>query len=93
MAQCAAGKNWKNKTMDLPLKSWTQYLQWANDPITAFIVPCIISDGQWHEVSREAGILIDRIRIMNLLPAVLPDASLIDDLRSWSAAQLAVHTV
>lgn len=89
LAQCAAGKNWKTKTRELPINSWKQYIHWANDPVTAFFVPCIIEDDLWHDISREAGILFDRIRIINLLPSGISDASLNQELCEWIERRLA----
>lgn len=89
LAQCAAGKDWCNKTRDLPLESWSQYIHWACDPVTAFFVPCIIPDDSWHDISREAGILFDRIRIINLLPNGITDPVLSNELREWTEMQLA----
>jgi len=88
LAQCASGINWRNKTTDLPLASWTQYIHWACDPIKAFVVPCIIPGDLWHDVSREAGILFDRIRIVNLLSDVSIDAALNEEFEQWVKEQL-----
>ncbi len=88
LAQCAAGKDWRSKTAELPLRSWTQYFKWACDPIKAFFVPTIIPDNLWHEVSREAGILFDRIRILNLLSEGVQDQQLHNDLRDWTVTVL-----
>ncbi|HDL00834.1 MAG TPA: hypothetical protein ENH23_01195 [candidate division Zixibacteria bacterium] len=70
LLQCASGKNWQNKTTDLPLNAWEQYIHWSNNPIRAFAVPCVIPSRNWHEVSKEGGILFDRIRITNLIGAI-----------------------
>lgn len=70
LLQCASGKDWRKKTMDLPLKSWEQYIHWSNNPIKAFAVPCVVSSHDWHDVSKEGGILFDRIRITNLIGAL-----------------------
>jgi hypothetical protein len=67
LLQCASGKDWRSKTRDLPLRSWEQYIHWSNNPIKAFAVPCVISSRDWHDVSKEGGILFDRIRITNLI--------------------------
>lgn len=88
LAQCAAGKNWRNKTSELPINSWRQYIHWANDPATAFFVPCIIADDLWHDISKEAGILFDRIRIINLLPSGITDAVLNQEFGEWAERRL-----
>lgn len=67
LLQCASGKDWRSKTRDLPLRSWEQYIHWSNNPIKAFAVPCVIYSRDWHDVSKEGGILFDRIRIVNLI--------------------------
>lgn len=93
LAQCAAGKNWERKTRDLPKESWEQYIHWACNFVTAFFVPCIIPDTLWHDISREAGILFDRIRIMNCLPKGVSDPQLSDELREWAEGQLTEYSV
>lgn len=70
LLQCASGKDWRNKTTDLPINAWEQYIHWSNNPIKAFAVPCVIPSRDWHEVSKEGGILFDRIRITNLISAL-----------------------
>lgn len=89
LAQCATGKNWRSKTTELPLASWIQYFHWACNPIKAFFVPAIIPDDLWHDVSTEAGILFDRIRILNLLSEGIQDPQLRNNLRDWTVTVLA----
>jgi hypothetical protein len=88
LLQCAAGQDWRTKTTELPIGSWEQYMHWARNPIPAFAVPSIISDAQWHDISREAGILFDRVRIINLLSYEALDKSLEKELARWVRAQL-----
>ena len=88
LLQCAAGQDWRYKTTELPIGSWEQYIRWAHNPITAFAVPCIISDALWHDVSREAGILFDRVRIINLISHETLDNSLEKELARWVCAEL-----
>lgn len=70
LLQCSAGGNWRSKTGDLPLDAWEQYIHWSFNPVKAFAVPHIISDNDWHEISKEGGILFDRIRIINLISEI-----------------------
>lgn len=88
LAQCAAGGNWRLKTTELPYHAWTQYIHWACDPLTAFAVPRVVPADLWHEVSREGGILFDRIRIINLLPGGIPPGELKSEIGSWVASEL-----
>lgn len=92
LAQCASGTNWKEHA-PLPMKSWEQYIHWACNPIEAFFVPCIVPDKLWHDVSKDNGVLFDRIRIMNLLGAGIEDQQLRDELRDWEEQQLQEATI
>ena len=87
LVQCGAGHNWKSKNA-VPIKAWTQYIHWANDPLVAFSVPCIIDDRDWHGQSREKGILFDRVRILNLLPKGVKDKNLKAEISTWVKEQL-----
>jgi len=88
LLQCAAGLNWRTKTTELPIESWIQYIHWSCNPIKAFAVPCIISKRDWHDVSKEGGILFDRIRIINLLSKETIDRELSNKLDSWVKSKL-----
>lgn len=90
LAQCAAGANWRDKTSQLPRKSWAQYIHWACEPLTGFAVPRIIPAELWHDISTEAaGILFDRIRIVNLLlPGGVKDQGLKAEIEAWVTQQL-----
>jgi hypothetical protein len=89
LAQCAAGSNWRQKTTQLPMKSWTQYVRWACDPLPGFAVPRVIPSELWHDISRESeGILFDRIRIVNLLTNGVQDEELSAQVAEWVALEL-----
>ena len=83
LLQCAAGQGWRNKTGDLPLHAWEQYIHWSCNPIKAFAVPYVIPKRDWHDVSKEGGILFDRIRIVNLICTDTGDRTLDKNLTSW----------
>jgi hypothetical protein len=51
--------------------------------MASFAVPRVIPEDLWHDVSREAGILFDRIRLMNLLPNGVSDPTLRAALDTW----------
>jgi len=88
LAQCAAGANWRQKTGQLPYSSWTQYMHWACDPLQGFAVPGVVPTELWHDISREAGILFDRIRIVNLLPHGVGDPELSAAIETWTSQAL-----
>jgi hypothetical protein len=90
LAQCAAGKNWRQKTSQLPFRAWNQYVHWACEPLRGFAVPCVIPAELWHDISSESeGILFDRIRIVNLVPGGVEDQELNGHLAEWVALELA----
>lgn len=88
LLQCAAGHNWRDKRA-VPIHNWNQYITWACDPVRAYAVPCVVTERDWHEQSREKGILFDRIRILNLLSDGLTDETLLGELDTWVQDQLA----
>lgn len=92
LSQCAAGHDWRKKTRELPIASWTQYVHWATDPIPALAVPCVIADELWHDVAREVrGLVFDRVRLINYLPIGVQDTKLKDTLSTWRDEQVAEH--
>lgn len=93
LLQCAAGKGWRIKTSDLPLRAWEQYIHWSCNPIKAFAVPYIISKRDWHDVSKEGGILFDRIRIVNLICTSTDDKILDKELASWVNTKLKEYEI
>jgi hypothetical protein len=92
LSQCAAGHDWRGKTNELPMGSWTQYLHWANDPIPAFAVPCVIVNNLWHDVNREVkGLVFDRVRLLNHLTAGVQQDGLRGELEEWRTEQTEDH--
>lgn len=92
LSQCAAGHNWRKKTRELPMASWTQYIHWATDPIPGFAVPCVIDDDLWHDINREVeGLVFDRVRLLNFLPDGVEDEALSKELGLWLAEQIEEH--
>jgi hypothetical protein len=88
LLQCAAGHNWVIKR-PVPLDAWREYIHWGCCPIIAFSIPCIISERDWHDTSKDNGILFDRVRIVNLLSEGIRDQALNQDLSTWVQQQLA----
>jgi len=93
LLQCAAGQGWRSKTSDLPLRAWEQYIHWSCNPIKAFAVPYIISKRDWHDVSKEGGILFDRVRIVNLICTATVDKMLYKELASWVNTKLQEYEI
>ncbi|HEY9117845.1 MAG TPA: hypothetical protein VIN11_08465 [Roseivirga sp.] len=88
LSQCAIGGDWRSKTGQIPLDSWKQYVHWANQPIKAFAVPIVIHDDLWHDISTEAGLLFDRIRIVNYVPQQFPDEPLMNQIKVWIDSEI-----
>jgi len=89
LLQCAAGRDWRAKATDLPLDAWGQYIHWSCNPMKAFAVPCIIPERDWHEVSKEGGVLFDRIRVTNLTSELeKEDKALAKDISRFVARRL-----
>jgi hypothetical protein len=92
LSQCAAGHNWREKTRELPMASWTQYIHWATDPMSGFAVPCVIDDNVWHDVAREVnGLVFDRVRLISHLSEGVQDSSLKAALEAWRDEQIGEH--
>ena len=87
LIQCAAGGNWKDKP-PVPTGAWSQYIHWALDPIKAYAVPCVVDDRDWHDISKDKGLIFDRIRIANLLTEGVKDDDLHAELNRWVSEQL-----
>lgn len=87
LVQCAAGHDWKDK-LPVPLDAWCQYIHWAHNPKKAFAVPCVISESDWHEKSKDKGMLFDRIRLINLLFDGLQNDDLETEVEQWVRSQL-----
>ncbi|WP_158615497.1 hypothetical protein [Acidipila sp. EB88] len=92
LSQCAAGHDWRKKTRELPMSSWRQYIHWANDPVPAFAVPCVILDDLWHDINREVeGLVFDRVRLINHLSVGVQEAELREALEEWRSEQAEEH--
>lgn len=84
LAQCATGANWDTKTTELPFDSWMDYIHWKSRPVKGFAVPKVIPKDRWHDISKEGGLLFDRVRILNLLAKGVTDPNLALALSEWA---------
>ncbi len=67
VGQCATGRNWPTKTMDLSVDVWRDYVQWAPDPVRFFAIPAVIHDPwRMRRITQQAGLVLDRPRLMQL---------------------------
>jgi len=85
--QCATGANWDTKTTELPFDSWMDYIHWKSKPLKSFAVPKVIQQDKWHDISKEGGLLFDRIRILNLISGGIKDHDLAHTLSEWADSE------
>lgn len=91
--QCASGKNWEGKTKDLRLQAWKEYIHWGScSPVPGFSVPCIVPEKKWVDTIRDAGLLLDRIRIYNILSVGDNDTHLDTEMRHWCEDHIPVFS-
>jgi hypothetical protein len=92
LSQCAAGHNWRSKAHELPMAAWKQYIHWATDPLSAFVVPCVIREDIWHDVARDVdGLVFDRVRLINNLSLGVTNPELKTALKTWCKEQIDEH--
>jgi len=67
LVNCAAGKNWKDKTRELSRAVWGDFISFPFHPLKALAFP-YIDNSIWRKTSLEAGLLLDRLRLTKLIP-------------------------
>lgn len=67
LAQCAIGTDWATKRSELDLSVWGRHVSWFSQPLKAFAVPFQIAAGSWRETATRGGIVLDRLRIADLV--------------------------
>jgi hypothetical protein len=94
LAQCTVQIKWSEKTSDIPVELWKKWIDFETvPPQTALVIPFAISRTleQWANRTITAGVIIDRLRLLELLNE-LPDDTLreLPDpiTRQWVAAEL-----
>ncbi|MFZ4779333.1 MAG: hypothetical protein ACOYM3_28565 [Terrimicrobiaceae bacterium] len=84
--QCKTGSTWRDRLGDLNpeafLKTWTQHRCTALNPIRAFCVSEATNQSRWTEISTQAGIFLDRCRIVDFAHDI--DPRLLKILRRWT---------
>jgi len=90
LIQCAAGNNWPTKLKDLNLEAWKTYIHFACHPIKGFSVPVIVENDceQLIEMSRDAGLFIDRSRLYRNIISFPQNTALKRNLKSWCTKRL-----
>lgn len=67
--QCACGNDWDTKLNDVAEKFFKWFSRLKVPPSKVFAVPFVIPDAKLVEVSRDAGIVLDRLRLVKALEA------------------------
>jgi len=90
LVQCAAGAYWEAKAPELVgnLRVWQDYIDFAVPPVTAFAFPFVCLESlQWKRLSRQGGLLLDRLRIASLCSGKPLDERLQKKLLQWCKTQ------
>lgn len=88
LAQCAIGSNWRDKRSELDLELWRRHIQWATQPVKAFVVPISIErSNTWSETAARGGIIFDRSRLLSLIGKG-PKKEMKDRMLRWSKTRL-----
>lgn len=69
LLQCAAGADWERKGPELSgsMRIWESYIDFAVSPLAAFAFPFVcLEEEKWRYLSKQAGVLLDRLRITSL---------------------------
>jgi hypothetical protein len=86
--QCKTGSTWRNRLGDLNpeafLKTWTQHRCASLQPIRAFCVSEAVSQSRWTEITSQAGLFLDRCRIVDYAQNI--DAKLLGTIDKWTKA-------
>lgn len=90
LVQCATGRNWEQKSCELRINAWKQYIHWGCAPLCGFAIPFIVEEKKWIDLARDAGLIIDRIRIYNILITRAADSPFQAELKTWCKDQVAM---
>lgn len=87
LGQCACGQNWDTKFDDININKLSK---WFNpmtliDPVKVFCTPYHVTNAMIREVSREAGVVFDRIRLALLAEQSSPETK--EELRALDLEQ------
>jgi hypothetical protein len=95
LAQCTVQIDWSEKTSDISIELWKKWIDFETvPPQTALVIPFAVSRSleQWANRTITAGVIIDRLRLLELLDE-LPDAELNQlpdpETRAWVSQELA----
>lgn len=69
IAQCTIQLKWRNKSRDVSLELWRSWIDFPARPQKALVIPFAptIDARLWRDRTRQAGMLLDRLRVSELL--------------------------
>jgi hypothetical protein len=87
LAQCTVQIDWRPKARDISEDLWRGWVDFGRSPLTCIAVPFVISHNydKWDEVRRTSGIVLERLRIIELVAQGSVSAR--SDIASWVAAE------
>jgi hypothetical protein len=88
LVQCATGGHWEQKSRELRMRAWEQYIHWGCTPLAGFAIPHIVGEKKWLDLTRDAGLIMDRVRIYNILADTAESEPLRSELRKWCQKQV-----
>lgn len=90
--QCKTGSSWKEHTTQLQpdafIKRWMKHRTFLVVPVRAFCVSESTCPTHWGGLVSYAGLLFDRLRLVDFLDRIEPD--LLERIRTWNAAAATV---
>jgi len=87
LAQCTIQLRWRPKATDIVLDLWGDWIRFVTPPQKVLAIPFAVPEGRswWRDRNRTAGIVIDRMRLCELLNELSDGA-----LQTLQAAQMAI---
>ncbi|GAH27533.1 unnamed protein product, partial [marine sediment metagenome] len=71
------------------LKTWNALMHWRADPIPGIMIPRIITDEDWVEMSAKYNLIFDRVRIYKAIyNRQLSDITLRNQILQWCKNKL-----
>jgi hypothetical protein len=84
--QCKTGTNWENDRFQLqPIEFCKKWLhsQPVMDPIRMFFLADIVEESVWNKRAYDAGLLFDRLRILDYFPTTIPK-NVLKEISIWT---------
>lgn len=88
LAQCTVQRDdWVAKAGECNPRRWCGWVDFKTDPLTCLAIPFAIPKNypQWHDLTRTVNLVLDRLRICELLPAGYACSTEIEE---WTAKEL-----